>query len=106
MTTQAAREINPGPGNNFARFGAGPGMPFMPHPNIPPNASPQLQDYLTARGQIMRDQIAFMNQHRTDDPAARQAAMQQWREQNTPRFQQVQQLAQATTTISNATTTQ
>ena len=62
---------------------------------IPPNASPQMKDYLTARDQLMRDQVAFMNQHRTDDPPARQAAMQQWRQQNATRFQQMQQLAQA-----------
>ena len=42
-----------------------------------------------------RDQIAFMNQHRTDEPAAWQAAMQQWRRQNAARFQQLQQEAQA-----------
>ena len=43
----------------------------------------------------MADQIAVMNQHRTDDPSARQAALQQWRQQNAPRFQQLQQEAQA-----------
>jgi hypothetical protein len=70
-------------------------IPTPPPLQIPPNASPQLQAYLTARDQLMRDQIAFMNQHRTDDPATRQAAMQQWRQQNATRFQQLQQQAQA-----------
>jgi len=65
---------------------------------IPPNTSPQMQAYLTARDQLMREQIAFMNQHRTDDSAMRQAAMQQWRQQNATRFQQLQQLAQTTPT--------
>jgi hypothetical protein len=187
MTALAAKQVNPGPGNNFPRFGAGPSMPFMPRqtnipPNaspemkeflqnqqtlqekfaqlrsqntnctpypqlyaefqqqnadllkrqrelgqiiaqqrakeplqeppplqIPPNASPQLRAYLTARDQLMRDRIAFMNQHRTDDPATRQAAMQQWQQQNATRFQQLQQLAQAmaqnTNTVNKATTT-
>ena len=70
-------------------------MPEPPPLQIPPNASPQLKNYLTDRDQLMRDQIAFMNQHRTDEPAARQAAMQQWRQQNATRFQQLQQEAQA-----------
>ena len=66
-----------------------------PSLQIPANASPQMKDYLTARDQLMRDQVAFMNQHRSDAPAARQAAMQQWRQQNAARFQQIQQLVQA-----------
>jgi hypothetical protein len=70
-------------------------LPEPPPLQIPPNASPQLKTYLTDRDQLMRDQIAFMNQHRTDEPTARQAAMQQWRQQNAPRFQQLQQEAQA-----------
>jgi len=83
-------------------------LPEPPPLQIPPNASPQMKAYLTARDQLMRDQIAFMNQHRTDDPAARQAAMQQWRQQNAVRFQQLQQqsqtLAQTTPTTTTATT--
>jgi hypothetical protein len=70
-------------------------MPAPPPLQMPPNASPQLQTFLTTRDQLMRDQIAFMNQHRTDDPAARQAAMQQWRQQNASRFTQLQQESQA-----------
>jgi len=69
-------------------------LPEPPPLQIPPNATPQMRDYLTARDQLMRDQVAFMNQHRTDEPAARQAAMQQWRQQNATRFQQLQQQAQ------------
>jgi len=178
----ATRGINPGPGNNFARFGPRPGMPFVSQANIPanaspemkeflqnrqtlmekmaelrqqnpngapnpqlfaefrqqnadlfkrqsqlaqiigqqqarnplpeppplqipPNASPQLKAYLTARDQLMRDQVAFMNQHRTDAPAARQSAMQQWRQENATRFQQLQQLAQAMAQAASAATT-
>jgi len=73
-------------------------LPAPPPLQIPPDASPQMQAYLTARDQLMREQIAFMNQHRTDDSAMRQAAMQQWRQQNATRFQQLQQLAQTTPT--------
>ena len=64
---------------------------------IPPNASPKLQAYLTALDQLMRDQIAFMNEHRTDNLATQQTAMQKWRQDNATRFQQLQQLAQALT---------
>ena len=82
-------------------------LPEPPPLQIPPNATPQMKDYLTARDQLMRDQVAFMNQHRTDEPSARQAAMQQWRRQNAARFQQLQQQSQALaqTTLSTSTTT-
>jgi len=82
-------------------------LPEPPPLQIPPNASPQMQTYLKARDQLMRDQVAFMNQHRTDEPAARQAAMQQWRQQNAARFQQIQQQAQglASTQSSHPTIT-
>ena len=81
-------------------------IPAPPPLQIPPNASPQLQAYLTDRDHLMRDQIAFMNKHRTDDPATRQSAMQQWRQQNAARFQQLQQEAQdvAQTTSRTSTT--
>jgi len=49
---------------------------------IPPKASSQLTAYLTLRDQLMRDEIAYMNQHKNDALAARQAAMQQWHKQN------------------------
>jgi len=69
-------------------------IPTPPPLQIPPNASPQMKTFLTERDQLMRDQIAFMNLHRNDDPAARQAAVQQWRQQNASRFEQVQKDAQ------------
>jgi hypothetical protein len=69
--------------------------PTAPPLQIPPKASPQLTAYLTLRDQLMRDEIAFMDQHKNDALAARQAAMQEWHKQNAPRFQQLQQLAQA-----------
>lgn len=80
-------------------------LPAPPPLQIPPNATPQLKDYLTARDQLMREQVAFMNQHRTDDPAVRQTAMQQWRQENATRFQQLQQLAQAMAQAASAAAT-
>ncbi len=71
---------------------------------IPSNASPQLKNYLTAHDQLMRDEVAFMSQHRTDAPATRQAAMQQWRQQNAGRFKQLQQESQALAQSASAPT--
>jgi len=65
---------------------------------MPPNASPQMQAYLTARDQLMRADVAFENQHINDDPATKQAALQQWQQQNATQIQQLQQMAQ---TLSN-----
>ena len=62
---------------------------------VPPNATPQMKAYLTDRDQLMRDQVAFMNLHRTDAPAQRQVAMQEWRQQNATRFQRLKEEAQA-----------
>ena len=64
-------------------------------PNIPANASPQLKAFLTARNQLMREEIQMRNQYATADPATRQAAMRQWRQQNAAQFQQLQQQARA-----------
>jgi hypothetical protein len=80
----------------------------MPVPGptvIPPNATPQLVAYLTARDQLARDQIQLRNQYVNADPATQQAAMQQWQQQNAIRFQQLQQqaqnLSQSSTTPAN-----
>jgi len=91
----------------IAQQQAQPPLPEPPPRQMPSSASPQLRAYLTTRDQLMRDEIAFLNQHRTDDPATRQAAMQQWRQQNAARFQQLQQqaLAVVQTTRLNTTTT-
>lgn len=70
-------------------------LPEPPPLKIPPDATPQLKAYLTARDKLMRDQVAFMNQHRADDPKAREADMRQWGQQNAVRFQQLRQLSQA-----------
>lgn len=76
----------------------GAGGPIMGVPgqtSVPANASPQLKAFLTDRNQLMQDQTAFLSQHQNDDPQVRQAAMQQWRQQNAARFQQLQQEALA-----------
>jgi hypothetical protein len=42
----------------------------------------------------MRAQIQLQNQYVTATPAVRDAALQQWQQQNDALFQQLQQLAQ------------
>ena len=79
-------------------------VPAPPPLQIPSNASPQLKNYLTTHDQLMRDEVAFMSQHRTDAPATRQAAMQQWRQQNAGRFKQLQQESQALAQSASAPT--
>jgi len=70
-------------------------LPLPPPLQFPPNASPELRAFLTARDQLVRDEIAFQNQHATDDEPTRTDAHEQWQKQNAARFQQLQQLAQA-----------
>jgi len=70
-------------------------LPLPPPLSIPANAPPEMKAYLTKRDQLMRDQVAFINEHRADLPAQRQAAMQQWRQQNGARFLEIQKQAQA-----------
>ena len=70
---------------------------------IPPGATPQLQAYLAARNALASDRAQLWNQYLTADPATRQAAMQQWRQQNASRLEQLSQLAQD---LSNSTANQ
>jgi hypothetical protein len=70
-------------------------LPASSQLQIPPNALPQMQDYLAAHDQLMRDMADFMKQHQGDAPAARRAAIQQWQQQNASRFQQLQQESHA-----------
>jgi hypothetical protein len=69
---------------------------------IPPNASPQMAAYLTGQNQIRREMVQWHNQNLSATPAARQAALQTWYQQNASQFSQVQQQAQ---TLSQASTT-
>ena len=70
-------------------------LPTPPALQIPPNAFPQLQAFLTAQDLLKRDEITFMNQHLNDTPATQLAAIQQWHQQTASRRLQLQQLAQA-----------
>jgi hypothetical protein len=72
---------------------------------IPPNVTSQMATFLTERDQLMREQAQIWNQYATADPTVRQAAMQQWRQQNASLIQQFQQqvqnLAQASSPTPN-----
>jgi hypothetical protein len=70
---------------------------------IPPNATSQLQAFLTARNAVATNRAQLWNQYLTADPATRQAAMQQWRQQNAGQMEQLRQLAQG---LSNSTSNQ
>jgi hypothetical protein len=78
-------------------------LPVPGPPVIPPGASPQLQAFLTARNALASDRAQLWNQYLTADPATRDAAMQQWQQQNAGSLQQLRALAQE---LSNSTATQ
>jgi hypothetical protein len=69
-------------------------LPVPPPLVIAPGSTSQLAAFLTLRDQLMRAQIQLQNQYVTADPSVRDAALQQWRQQNDALFQQLQQLAQ------------
>jgi len=52
-------------------------MPMPPPLQMPPDASPRMQAYLTLRDQLMREQTQLFNQHLTDSPQTK-AAIIQW----------------------------
>jgi hypothetical protein len=64
-------------------------------PVIPQNATPQMQAFVAARYALARDWAQVWNQYLAATPAARQAALRQWRQQNAARFQQLSELAGA-----------
>ena len=76
-----------------------PGSPVV----LPPNAPPQLKAYISARDALLSARAQIWNQYVTADPAARQAAMQQWQQQNAGQLNKLRQLARA---LSNSTTNQ
>jgi hypothetical protein len=76
-------------------------VPLPPPLALPQGVSSPMAAFLTARDQLMRDQITFSNQYVTATAAARDAALQQWMEQNAGRFQQLQQLAQNLSPVSS-----
>jgi hypothetical protein len=62
-----------------------------------------LQAFLVARNALASARAQLWNQYLTADPSVRQAAIQQWQQQNAAQIQQLSQLAQA---LSNPTSTQ
>jgi hypothetical protein len=84
-----------------AESSAGPAR--IPGPvAIPPNASPQLQAYLIAENALASSRAQLWNQYASADPATRQAAMQQWRQENTTAFQQLNQKAQSLSSVATS----
>jgi len=71
--------------------------------NIPPNATPQLRAFLTTRNALVAAWAQTWNQNIRASPAARQAAIQQWQQQNAGSLQQLQEQTQ---NLSNPTQTQ
>jgi hypothetical protein len=69
-------------------------LPVPPPLVIPPKASPTMQAFLDLRDQLMRERSALWNQYLGSAPTIRDAAIQQWQQQNAAQFQQLQQLAQ------------
>jgi hypothetical protein len=78
----------------LAQESASQPQPVPPPLVIPPNATPQMAAFLTARDQLMRDEVALYNQYTTASAAVREAAMNQWMQENASRYQQLQTLAQ------------
>ena len=74
----------------------------VPGPTVlPANATPRLRAFVAARDPLIRAWAQLWNQYLTADPATRQAAMQQWRQQNAGQIQQLAALAQD---LSNSST--
>ena len=69
-------------------------VPIPSSAPMPPNATPQMVAFLTLHNQLVQEEAQLRNQYVTATPTAREEAMQQWRQQNASRFQQLQQQAQ------------
>ena len=70
---------------------------------IPPNATPQLQAFLIARNALATSQAQTWNLYVAADPGVRDAAMQQWDQQNISQIEQLNVLAQS---LANSTANQ
>jgi hypothetical protein len=68
---------------------------FLPSSLIPGNANPQMAAFMTTRNQLRQSLIQLRTQNASSTPAVRNAALQQWRQQNASQFTQLQQQAQA-----------
>lgn len=66
-------------------------LPAPPPLSFPPEATPEMKAFLTARHQLMSEQIEVWN--RNPEPATRDPAMREWMKQNTSHLQQVSDLA-------------
>lgn len=80
---------------NLAQESARRVAAMPPALQIPAGATPQMAAYLVARDQIMRAQVQFRNQYAGADPAARQAALEQWQQQHAAASEQLHVLADA-----------
>ena len=69
-------------------------LPVPPPLVVPPGTSPVMAAFLVLRDQLARQHIALWNQFVGQSVAIRDAAIQQWQQQNQASFQQMQQLAQ------------
>jgi hypothetical protein len=74
-------------------------LPVPPPLVIPAGTSSRMATFLTLRDQIMRAHVALWNQLTTVTPVVRDAALQQWAQQNAGLIQQMQQAAQNVSTI-------
>lgn len=70
-------------------------QPLPPPRQIPPGATPPLAAFIALRDQLMREEVQLRNQYAAADPATRESAVQQWREQNASRFAQLHAQAAA-----------
>ena len=70
---------------------------------VPGNATPQMTALATTRKQLRQSLIQLRNQYASASPEARNAALQQWRQQNAGPFTQLQQQAQTLSQTTPAT---
>jgi hypothetical protein len=72
---------------------------------VPGSATPQMAAFWATRNQLRQSLIQLRNQYASASPEVRNAALQQWRQQNAGQFthlqQQAQTLSQTTPTVEN-----
>lgn len=65
-------------------------LPILAKPRIPENATPELREFLTARHDVMKDQMELMNQLSDAPPEQQHHAMEKWNKQNSTRLEAMQ----------------
>jgi hypothetical protein len=90
----ATLEVQAQRARTLAQESASQPLPTPPALVIPPGASANLQQFLALHDQLTREEIQVHNQRLALSYADRQAAIEQWRQQNAASFQQLQLLAQ------------